>query len=386
MYKKICVIGEGITSLIITRMLLALDLKVDLISECYYQNKNNNKTLAISRSNMKYLNSLKALDSSKQSIWNIEEINLFSAKKNCKINKIFHFNNKEKKPLFIMITNNDLCSSLKEKLNKDSSLKIYSKSASQKILGKITSIKNKSVMTDYSLIINCNNQNNIHNKYFFKKIRKNYFTTAITSILKHQKKTNNIASQFLTEQGPMAFLPLSDSKTSVVWSIKNRYLFDDEKKNYEFFKKQIKTITGKNLKIISFSKINQFSLNFIVPREYYYENILNFGEALHQIHPLGGQGLNMIIRDIQILNEIFNKNIDLGIDLNSALLAEFSKKTKSYNFLFAKGMDLTEKYMSINNVLFNKLSDKLIKKVNKNIFFKNFLINIADLGINSLRP
>ena len=94
----------------------------------------------------------------------------------------------------------------------------------------------------------------------------------------------------------------------------------------------------------------------------------------------------MIIRDIQILNEIFNKNIDLGIDLNSALLAEFSKKTKSYNFLFAKGMDLTEKYMSINNVLFNKLSDKLIKKVNKNIFFKNFLINIADLGINSLRP
>ena len=117
MYKKICVIGEGITSLIITRMLLALDLKVDLISECYYQNKNNNKTLAISRSNMKYLNSLKALDSSKQSIWNSEEINLFSAKKNCKINKIFHFNNKEKKPLFIMITNNDLCSSLKEKLN-----------------------------------------------------------------------------------------------------------------------------------------------------------------------------------------------------------------------------------------------------------------------------
>ena len=39
MFKKVCVIGGGLTSLIVTRMLLELDLKVDLISENYHKKK-----------------------------------------------------------------------------------------------------------------------------------------------------------------------------------------------------------------------------------------------------------------------------------------------------------------------------------------------------------
>ena len=55
MYKKICVIGEGITSLLVTNMLLDHDLEVDLLSETFSKKQNqDNRSFAISYTNFKY--------------------------------------------------------------------------------------------------------------------------------------------------------------------------------------------------------------------------------------------------------------------------------------------------------------------------------------------
>ena len=43
-------------------------------------------------------------------------------------------------------------------------------------------------------------------------------------------------------------------------------------------------------------------------RSYHYKNVLAFGDLLHRIHPLAGQGFNMTIRDINILNKIIKEN------------------------------------------------------------------------------
>ena len=50
-------------------------------------------------------------------------------------------------------------------------------------------------------------------------------------------------------------------------------------------------------------------------RNYYHKNILAFGELIHKIHPLAGQGFNMTIRDIKILLEIIQNKIDLGLPI-----------------------------------------------------------------------
>ena len=60
----------------------------------------------------------------------------------------------------------------------------------------------------------------------------------------------------------------------------------------------------------------------------------------------------------------------------------FTNKIKSYNFLFAKSIDFTEKYFSINNNFFNLYSEKLFNKINKNLFVKNIIMNFADKGFN----
>ena len=63
-----------------------------------------------------------------------------------------------------------------------------------------------------------------------KKIDKDYNNLAYTVILKHKKIENNIATQIFTKNGPIAFLPISNSETSIVCSLdtKNRKYNDNE--------------------------------------------------------------------------------------------------------------------------------------------------------------
>ena len=50
-------------------------------------------------------------------------------------------------------------------------------------------------------------------------------------------------------------------------------------------------------------------------RKYYKDNILAFGDLLHKIHPLAGQGFNMSLRDIKLLSDIVDEKINLVLTL-----------------------------------------------------------------------
>ena len=51
-----------------------------------------------------------------------------------------------------------------------------------------------------------------------------------------------------------------------------------------------------------------------------------FGDSLHRILPLAGQGFNLTIRDIKIFSNIIQNKIDLGIQLDALVFHEFEKK------------------------------------------------------------
>ena len=69
-------------------------------------------------------------------------------------------------------------------------------------------------------------------------------------------------------------------------------------------------------------------------RRYHHKNILAFGELTHKIHPLAGQGFNMIIRDIKTLLTIVKHKVDLGMPLDISVNKEFEKETKSKLYIF----------------------------------------------------
>ena len=184
----------------------------------------------------------------------------------------------------------------------------------------------KNILTqEYDLIINCEFSNFITKKFFTKRITKNYDNYAYTTIIKHSKTINNKAIQIFTSRGPLAFLPISKTETSVVYSIKGNQKVD--------FKDLIR-FYNKFYKILHINDFSRFELQMSNLRNYYHGNILAFGDLIHKIHPLAGQGFNMTLRDIKIFTDIIQKKIDLGLPLDLSVNEEFEKKSKHFNYIF----------------------------------------------------
>ena len=117
-------------------------------------------------------------------------------------------------------------------------------------------------------------------------------------------------------------------------------------------------------------------------RNYYHKNILAFGDLLHRVHPLAGQGFNMIIRDIRDLSKIIQDKIELGIQLDSIILEEFERKTKNSNFIFSNGVDFIYELFNFDKTTKNLNLSKVLKIFGKNKKLMNSIIKYADSGLN----
>ncbi len=196
----------------------------------------------------------------------------------------------------------------------------------------------------------------------------------MTTVIKHEKILNNVATQIFTRRGPLAFLPISDDSTSVVYSINN------ENSNKENIDKLINHYNSK-YKIKKIEKINFFELKALSLRSYYQNNILAFGDLLHRIHPLAGQGFNMTIRDIENLVEIIKYKIDLGLPLDKAINYEFEKKTKHKNLIFSNAIDLIYEFFNIDRKTKNIFLSKSIQVLGKNPSINKMFKILADKGL-----
>ena len=362
---NICIIGDGLTSLSLAKNLINKKIKVHIYVEKKSNNLIPNRTIGISKNNFEFFtNNIQNI--AKKNIWEIKKIEIYSEKSGNK--KILNFQ-KDKNNLFYMLKNNDLYNSLNNHLIKNKFFKrskITNKNFYQKLL------KEKK----YDLIINCDSMNFFSKKYFFKKINKDYNNLAYTTVLNHETIDNYNAIQIFTKKGPIAFLPISNTQTSVVYSIDvNKYQYEEE---------EILNLINKHnpkFKIKKILKIYKFQLKSSNLRNYYYKNILAFGDTLHKVHPLAGQGFNMTIRDINVLSEIIQERIDYGLQLDQFILEKFEKKTKHFNFIFSNGIDFIYELFNFDKKIENQTINNFLKHVGQNEKINNLLIKYANSGL-----
>ncbi len=354
---RVCILGSGLSSLTLAKSLVNQKIHVDVL---YLKKKhpvNKNRTIGISKSNVEFFN--EKIINIEKIIYKLNKIEIYS--ENLQKQKLINFSNNNEH-LFSIVKNYKLQEVLEKKLFKD------------KYFKKITDKKKINYFKAYDLVFNTNYDHPITKKYFNKKIEKRYNSIAYTTILKHEKISNKVAIQIFTKNGPLAFLPISDYETSVVYSI-NSYL-----KN----KIEIKNLINKyNFKynLTKINKIDCFHLNGLSLRSYFYKNILAFGDLLHRIHPLAGQGFNMTIRDIKILNDIIQNKIDLGLPLDLSLNKEFEYKQRHKNYIFSTGIDLIHEFFNLERKIKNDFLSKSIKIFNKNPRINKIFTKIADKGI-----
>ena len=110
----------------------------------------------------------------------------------------------------------------------------------------------------------------------------------------------------------------------------------------------------------------------MVLRDYFFKNVLSFGDLIHKVHPLAGQGFNMTIRDIKSLSNILDENIRLGIDDGTLIAKKFQQKNKHLNFMYGFGIDTINSFFKLDNKLNNNLSEPLFKILKGNKFLNKY--------------
>jgi hypothetical protein len=66
---------------------------------------------------------------------------------------------------------------------------------------------------------------------------------------------------------------------------------------------------------------------------YYQNRIVLCGDAAHTIHPMAGQGLNLGLRDVQILSESIEKAQNSGMDIRTFLQTDYAIPQHRFNTL-----------------------------------------------------
>ena len=356
---KVCIIGNGLVSLTLANVLIQKDIFVDILISKKNNQYDSSRTLGISKSNIDYFNN--KITNIKKILWQIKSIKIFTEKDFKK--ELLKFNN-ENEQMFSIIRNNQLQKLLLSKLKKSKFIKF-----------KYNYNNSKINQYEYKLIINSDPTHPYIKKFFSKKIEKKYNSFAYTTTIIHKKINNNIAFQNFTKNGPLAFLPISDTETSIVYSLKSL------KKKNTF---EMNNLIKKYNPTYSIKKINSwssFELKSSSLRNYYKENILAFGDLLHKIHPLAGQGFNMCLRDIRLLSNLIDEKINLGLDFDSSICQEFQKKSQDKNLIFSTGIDWIYELFNLENRINSNLLSNSINFIGKKKFVNNFFKKFADSGI-----
>ena len=354
----VCILGNGLTALTLAKALVNYEIDVDVFFNKSNYKINDTRTIGIAKNNIDFFN--KNIINIEKIIWKLKKIEIFS--ENLKQDQLINFKANDDY-LFSILKNVKLYKLLEKDLLKNKLFKL-----------KCNNKKNFSFLNQYDLIINCDPSNFITNRYFSKKIIKKYNSNAHTTIIKHEQILNDTAIQIFTKKGPLAFLPISNTETSVVYSVYNSN--NQKEENIE------QLIKDKNFKykISSIEQINSFKLMSLNLRSYYHKNVLAFGDLLHKIHPLAGQGFNMTVRDIQILLEIIRNRLDVGLSIDSSVNYEFQKKIRHKNLIFSNGIDLIHELFNIERKMKTNLLSKSIKTISNYPSINKIFTKIADRG------
>ena len=385
--QKICIIGSGLTGLMIAYLLSKFRLQIDIVEQDFNKKKINPTKIALSKSSLDELCRYGLKDIKKKSNI-IKNIYLHDSYSSISLKQDLHFSvSNKKEALAYIIDSNTLFLDIYKKLKSLKNINFINKEISsindEKFFKEIT-FKDL-IKKNYNLIIfaSANNLSLLSKFKLRKVVDKSYNEEAYVFNLFHEKISNNSARQFFLKDGPLAFLPVSSTETSVIWSIKNNSI----NKKYVSNKKYLSKFFNNHFKelfkeIISISEINKFNLNYIFNELKDSKRTLLFGEIANKIHPIAGQGWNMTLRNIFSLIKVIKYFENLGLEIgNDIFIKKYLDETNLNNLAFATLIDGIRKIFDIKIDSYAAIRKNTLSNLDKNFFIKKNFINIANKGL-----
>jgi 2-octaprenyl-6-methoxyphenol hydroxylase len=385
--QKICIIGSGLTGLMIAYLLSKFRLQIDIVEQDFNKKKINPTKIALSKSSLDELCRYGLKDIRKKSNI-IKNIYLHDSYSSISLKQDLHFSvSNKKEALAYIIDSNTLFSDIYKKLKSLKNINFLNKEILSINDGKFfKEITFKDLIKkNYNLIIfaSANNLSLLSKFKLRKVVDKSYNEDAYVFNLFHEKISNNSARQFFLKDGPLAFLPVSSAETSVIWSIKNNSInkkyVSNKKYLLKFFNNHFKELFKE---IISISEINKFNLNYSFNELKDSKRTLLFGEIANKIHPIAGQGWNMTLRNIFSLIKVIKYSINLGLEIgNDIFIKKYLDETNLNNLAFATLIDTIRKIFDIKINSYAAIRKITLSNLDKNFFVKKNFINIANKGL-----
>lgn len=150
-----------------------------------------------------------------------------------------------------------------------------------------------------------------------------YDQSGIVTTVAHERSHEGRAEEHFTPSGPFAILPLTQNRSSLVWTERSADATRIMELDDAGFLAELARRFGGHLgELTVVGPRHSYPLSMQIARSFVGERLALIGDAAHVIHPIAGLGFNLGLRDVAALAESVSDAIKLGIDPGSAGVLE----------------------------------------------------------------
>jgi len=175
-----------------------------------------------------------------------------------------------------------------------------------------------------------------------------YWQSCVTARIKPEKSHNNTAFERFWPSGPMGVLPLPDNRCQIVWTAPHAEAQALKELDEQEFLALLEHRTGGLLGRLELDSDRLiFPVQLMQSDRYTQPRLALIGDAAHCCHPVGGQGLNLGIRDAAALAQVLQEAAKRGEDIgNIKVLKRYERWRKLENWAILGFTDLLDRMFS----------------------------------------
>ncbi|KUJ79138.1 2-octaprenyl-6-methoxyphenyl hydroxylase [Ruegeria profundi] len=178
-----------------------------------------------------------------------------------------------------------------------------------------------------------------------------YGQTALVCAIEHELPHHGIAHQFFMPPGPLAILPLTGNRSSIVWSERTEMAERINAMSEADYLQVLRPRFGDFLGEIKLAGDRfTYPLNLTIANSFIADHLALVGDAAHGMHPIAGQGLNAGLRDVGALAEVLTLAGRRGEDIGSITVLERYQAWRRFDTAsLAMATDMFNKLFSNDN-------------------------------------
>ncbi len=175
-----------------------------------------------------------------------------------------------------------------------------------------------------------------------------YWQSCITTLLAPTKSHQNTAYEKFWPSGPFAILPIPGNRCQVVWTAPHAEAKALVNLPEQEFMAELRRRYGDEMGELRLLKPPMiFPVRLMQSHHYVQPGVALVGDAAHCCHPVGGQGLNMGIRDAAALAKILQAAHTRGESIGAMrILKRYERWRRNENWLILAMTDLLNRIFS----------------------------------------